>query len=302
MICSKCGTQNVEESKFCIGCGNNLELYKQQTQYTSMQNQNSAYQQPIQQNVNMMNNVEPISQQTQYNDYQQQNISTSNSNISVSMSISECFFVVLAVILKPFTTFKEELNKLDDFKNSIILSLFISIIATLITLVKTMFSIVRVTSYWSKEVKWDWENLKEINYVQVIGKNFLIYLGIIVAIACVYYIGSLIVKKQTNFSRLLGISAISVVPMLICSSILSPLLTMVSAQLGMGITIIGGVYTVIILYETINSEILLEGNIKIYFNLVCLSILAIAVYYLYMKVFMGSVSNSVSNILDMFGY
>ena len=163
-----------------------------------------------------------------------------------------------------------------------------------------MISAVRVTSYWSNEVKWVWENLKEIKYIQVIGQTFLIYLGIIFVVACVYYIAGLVVKKQPNFSRLLGVTAISVVPMLLCALLLSPLLTMIYAPLGVGVTIFGAVYTLIIIYETINNEILLEGNAKYYFNLICLSILIVAGYYIYMKFFMAS-TGDLSDIFNMFG-
>lgn len=289
MICPNCGTQNIEGSKFCIKCGNDLTVNNEnQVQPQQLMNQNVDMQQQMQ-------------NQQQFNDFQQQDNSNpkTNTEIKAQMSNSEYFFLVSAVILKPFTAFKEELNKFNEFKNSAIVALIVSVIATLITLVKTMFNMVRVKSYWSKEVEWVWENLKEINYVQVIGKNFLIYVGMILAIACVYYIGSLIIKKQSNFSRLLGISATSIVPMLLCSMILSPLAAIIYAPLGIAVTVIGGVYSIIIIYETINKEILLEGNAKYYFNLVCLSILILVGYYLYMKFFIGaSASIDINNIWD----
>ena len=293
MNCPNCGTQNIDGAKFCIKCGGAISSSNQQTFGTmteQFQSQQSNYSQP-QQNYN----------QTSYNQQSmQQNIP--NSNSLPNMSISEGFFIILAMLLKPFTAFKQESNKFNSFKNSAILALIISLVATVVSLVKTMFSAVRVTSYWSSETKWVWENLKEINYIKTIGTNFLIYIGIIAAIACVYYIASLVVKKQINFSKLLGIAACAVAPMVICSLIISPLLTMIYAPLGMGVTVVGGVYTVLITYELINNEIQLEGNTKLYFNLICMSILAIAGYYLYMKFMMGSVSSSVNNILDMFGY
>ncbi|MCI8446682.1 MAG: zinc-ribbon domain-containing protein [Bacilli bacterium] len=284
MICSNCGTQNAEESKFCIKCGNQLQMNYSQTE----------------QNMNMINNEQPVIVQTQ--NYQQQNISVNNLNNSkkIKLSIGEYFHIIFSTILKPSTTFKEKLNEFENIKNSIVIALIISCIATLVTLVKTMISAVRVTSYWSNEVKWVWENLKEIKYIQVIGQTFLIYLGIIFVVACVYYIAGLVVKKQPNFSRLLGVTAISVVPMLLCALLLSPLLTMIYAPLGVGVTIFGAVYTLIIIYETINNEILLEGNAKYYFNLICLSILIVAGYYIYMKFFMAS-TGDLSDIFNMFG-
>lgn len=295
MICPKCSTQNIDGSKFCIKCGSNLsdmqsdQTFVAQTQDAIFQSTQMSYSQSQQPQPTQMSCTQP--QQSQ----------STNYNVTITkMSISECFFIILAVILKPFTAFKQELNKFNNLKNSAILSLVVSVIATLITLVEAMIGSVRVTSYWSSETKWVWENLKDINYIEVIGTNFLIYLGIIAAIACVYHIGGLIVKKQTNFSRLLGISAAAIAPMIVCSMVISPLLSMICAPLGMGATIVGGVYTVIIIYEIINNEIKLEGNAKLYFNLICMSILAIAGYYLYMKLLMGSATSGIENILDMF--
>lgn len=286
MICPKCSTQNIDGSKFCIRCGSVLSDSQ------------------INQTFNTQNTQSNISQSTQVSYSDQINNSyleqTNNKSIT-KISIRECFYIILAVILKPFTAFKQELNKFNDFKSSAILSLAVSIIATLISLVKTMISSVRVTSYWSSEVEWVWENLKEINYIKVIGTNFFIYLGIIALIAGIYYIGSLIIKKQTNFARLLGISAMAVSPMLICSLILSPLLSLVWVELAMPITLIGAVYTLVILYEGINSEILLDGNAKYYFNLVCFSILGIVMYYLCIELFMSSISGGFEDIMDLFG-
>ena len=111
----------------------------------------------------------------------------------------------------------------------------------------------------------------------------------------------MIVKKQTNFSRLLGIAAIAVAPMLVCSLVLSPLLALIWTKLAMPITLIGAIYTVVLVYEGMNNEVLVEGNAKYYFNLVCLSILGIAAYYLYMKLFMSSISGGLEDIMDLFG-
>lgn len=310
MLCIKCGTQNNDASKFCIGCGHNLLESQTNQTFNSVNSSNIEqssqmnYTQPSQMNYDQpsaytnYNQMQPL--QTGY--AQSSTQTNSYNNTSVKMSISEYFFILLAVILKPFTAFKQELNKFNSFKNSAVMALIVSIIATLASLVKTMINAVRVTGYWTHETKWVWDNLKNINYIKTIGTNLLIYLGIIAAITCVYYIGSLIAKKQVNFSRLLGISAFAVVPMIVCSLIISPLLSSVYAPLGMGVTILGFVYTIIIIYEIINSEIGLDGNAKLYFNLICMSILAISGYYLYIRVLVGSVTSGIENALDMFKY
>lgn len=298
MNCQKCGTLNNSNSKFCIKCGQSLVD-------TQVQNVQEPNEMPSQEALN--------SNDLSQKDVKAFNVSTLNTNFTsnksettVKVSFMGYFFIILSVIIKPFKAFKEELNKFNSFKNSAILSLIVSGVATLINLITTMFNTVRTKNFdWSTgnyKTIWIWENLKELNYLELIGKNFLIYLGIILGIAIVYYVASLIVKKQTNFSKLLGISALSITPMLICSLILSPLLSLIWSELAMPIILVGMVYTIIILYETVNSELLLEGNAKYYFNLICFSIFGITLYYLFIKVFISSVTSGLDDILNMFEY
>lgn len=301
MNCKNCGTLNNQGAKFCVKCGQMLENNFQTSntfsqQASTIQNVNP---QPI--NNTQIQNTNNI----QYNS--NQNVNTNiqmNNNENSKISFMSYIFIMLSVILKPFTAFKEELNKFNSFKNSAFMSLIVSGTGTLINLITTMFNSVMVKSYdWSSggyKTTWTWKNLKEIEYLKVISKNFLIYLGIIIAIAVIYYIASLIVKKQPNFQRLLGISAVAVVPMLVCSLVLSPLLSLIWAELAMPVTLIGAVYTIILIYEGMNNEILVEGNTKYCFNLICLSILGIAAYYLYMKLFMSSITDGFEDILDLF--
>jgi len=301
MNCSNCGNLNNTGSKFCIRCGQSLEVTQVPVE-ESVQTTETSFQEvtsqpinntPIQSENNFQANVAPS-----------QPVYTNNAPAE-KVSFTGYFFIILAVILKPFTAFKEELNKFNSFKNSAIISLILSGGATLINLLTTMLNSVMVKQYdfsvGDYKTTWVFENLKKLDYLELIGKNFLIYLGIIVAIAVVYYIASLIIKKQPNFSRLLAISVIAVAPILVCSLILSPLLALIWAELAMPITLIGAIYTIVIIYEGMNNEVLVEGNAKYYFNLVCLSILGIVAYYLYMKLFMTSISDGFGDIMDLFG-
>lgn len=304
MNCPNCGTSNNVGSKFCIRCGQSLADVQQAPAEETIQTTETSFQDVPSQPINNTPIQNENSFQTNVAPAQPVNTTTNNAP-AAKVSFMGYFFIILAVILKPFTAFKEELNKFNSFKNSAIMSLIVSGVGTLINLITTMLNSVMVKSYdWSSggyKTTWTWENLKEIKYLEVVGKNFLIYLGVIVAIAVVYYIASLIVKKQTNFSRLLGISAIAVAPMLVCSLVLSPLLALIWAELAMPITLIGAIYTIVLVYEGMNNEVLVEGNAKYYFNLVCLSILGIAAYYLYMKLFMSSISGGLEDIMDLFG-
>jgi len=299
MNCPNCGTSNNVDSKFCLRCGQNLTSVQTPDEET-LQTTETTFQGESSQLIN--NTTTQSDNNSQMSGVQPMNSYCSNAP---KASFADYLFIILAVILKPFTAFKEELNKFNDFKNSAIMTLIVSSGATLFKLISTMINSVIVKSYdWSSggyQTTWTWENLKKIEYFEIIGKNFLIYLGIIVAVAAVYYIASLIVKKQTNFSRLLGISAIAVTPMLVCLLVLSPILTLIWDKLAMPITIVGVMYTIVLTYEGMNNEVLVEGNVKYYLNLVCLSILGIAAYYLYMKLFMSTISDDLKDVMGLFG-
>lgn len=305
MNCPNCGTFNAPNYRFCIKCGQSIANEVPQSipvQPTGVINQNMGVENMNNMQVQNQNNYQTVTPSTFVNNYSYSNV---NESTNIKSSIMDYFFIILAVILKPFTALKQELSKFNKFKNSAILSLMVSGFATLIQLITAMLNVVKVKSFdFSKggyKTEWVFENLKDLDYIEIIGKNLLIWLGVIAAIGTVYYVGSFIVKKQTNFSRLLGLSALAVTPILICSLILSPLLSMISLEIAMGVTIIGAVYTIIILYEGMSNEVLLDGNIKYYFNLICLSILGIAAYYLYMKLMMSSISFGFENILDLLG-
>ena len=297
MNCSNCGFLNNPNAKFCIKCGQSLE---------NVNGGNGS------QDVLVNNAVQTLEMQ---NNSMNSNVSSSISNVTASGTLNQTvhvnqknsvinyFYVILAVIIKPFTTFKEELNKFSHLKNSAIIALIVSIIATLVRLLTVMFNVVRVKDYnifdKSSETKWVWENLKNLDYVDVIGKSFLVFLGIILIIAGVYYIVSLIMKKQASFSRMCGIASISVVPMYLGVLLLSPLLSLISSKFSMPIVLIGGVYTILLIYEAMNSELHFEGNIKYYFNLLCLSIIGIASFYIYSEFLGTSNISSVEDILDI---
>ena len=262
MNCTNCGTYNNPQSKFCIKCGStlNTDNLNQTNELNQNANPKQNYQQPVQPQMQQpIANIQPV------------------QTVSVDTSPLNYFMYLIAILIKPFQCFKEEESKLNNGKTSIILTLIVTVFMTLSNLIQTILSTVRVASYsWTGYTySWQWDNLKNIKWFEVIGKNFLIYAGIILAITIVFYLGSLVVKKQLSFIKSLSISATSVIPTICGSMILSPILGMIWSPLSMVFTIIGLVYSLIIFYEFMNNELNLEKDKKIYFNLVCFGILII---------------------------
>lgn len=315
MICPNCKAQNIDGSNFCVKCGKAMTMPPQNDNiFSNVQTPvtpNNVGVEPVQVNspsqnipsgmANFVSAGPSVSPQPTQN-VESPAVTTPVVSRTSSITIKNYFFIILAVILKPFTAIKEELNKFSDLKNSAILTGIVAIIATLASLIQTMMNAVVVTNYnilKGTTTTWVWDNLKNVEYVKVIGTNLLVYAGGIAAIAVVYYIASAILKRQANFARLLGLGALSAVPFLLCALVIAPLLSLIYAPLGIVVTIIGLVYTILILYEGVGQEIPMEGNQKYYFHLICLSILLIAAYYVYIKFFTVTVSDELDNILDL---
>lgn len=322
MNCPKCGANNIMGSSFCIKCGTNLNenitnsnlmnnesvnnfnnnINNNINGNMNMQNSNIQNNNQINQGMNQMagnNNFDSnmnmqnsnMNGNTQYNSYNQnmQQSVNMNGNIAATASLSFIPYII-AVLLKPFRTFNEENSKLNDTKNSLILGIIVSVFMTLVSIVEKMVSVVRVTTggiFTEAKTTWEWSNLKELNYFKLIGKDLLIYVGIIVGVALIFYLASLIAKKQTSYVKMIAITSTALIPFAIGCMILSPILSNLSVHVGAVISIISIVYTLVLFNEFMDYELKIEGNVKIYFNLICYSLILIICYFVLTK-YIGS--------------
>lgn len=296
MICPNCGMDNIQGSSFCVKCGNKLNT----------ENVNNNFQQQVQEvnNVQANNQVgDPFVQNTM-----QQNNYVNNVNVVTNTNKAMNFFMyILMILIKPFKTFKEEEEKLTDTKNSLILSGIVVGLMLVINLIKSMITIVftKKMDYTTFKLKTviDFSNLKNLDWLDLLGKHLLIYAGIILAIAVVYYLASLVFKKNGNFIKLLSISATSLIPFTLVGMFASFVLGKIWSPLYMVCVIVSLIYSVLILVSLINKQFEFENDdTKIYFHLICLGVLAVAGYYLYMKYFvLGTISSKVSDVLDLLG-
>lgn len=300
MTCPNCGANNIDGSSFCIKCGTNLKDVQVNI------NVNNA---PIQSEQPMNNQQEQPVQRPIYNNQPQNNYQqpmNNQNNVNVSNAPLNYLMYIVAILLKPFKCFKEEEAKLRNTKTSLIFSSIIAGAMMLITLFKAMIAVVftKTMDYSTFKYKTsvDFSRLKDLDWLSLIGKNLLIFAGVIVAIALVYYIVSLIFKKSTNFIKMLSISATSLIPYIVLGMIVSPLIGKIWAPLSIFAMIIGVVYSLLIFINLINDDLVFDSvDSKIYFHLICLSILGSAGYYLFMKLMVSSVSNNLNDLLNLFG-
>lgn len=274
-VCPNCGITNLANAKFCIKCGANLEVNNNM----NSELQNNNFDNGTYNNMNNTNNV------------------NSYNNNQVSSGKLDYVKYLLGSLLKPYDTYKNNESTLGDIKNASILTLIVVGIMTAINLLSTMISAVRHKSFFSGEVTWNWDNLGDVEYFKVIGLDLLVYAGIIAAITGVYYLGSLVIKKNAKFSNLIGAATTSVVPFATCSLLLSPILSMIYSPLGIATTVVGFVYTLVTLIELVNDIVVIDNkNTRIYYHLVCLSTVIIVGGFIAYKVLVNSIFGGLDSL------
>lgn len=341
MICPNCGTENSQEYKFCVKCGGNLSSSNNTMPNNNQNNLTSIYGMPVNtnnqvpnnnstntfgfnlnsnnnqnQNMNMgmnnnqnmnMNNNQPMNNSTGFNTNQPtmpignniNNLYNTNSN---SNPINKTLFkTILNTIIKPVSITKEELSIFDDFKASGITAVLVTVLATVIFLIKTIIGIVRVQNYSDNKYTWNWDMLKYFDFFKYLGTMLLVFAGIIVLLAGTYYVASLIIKKKTKFQKLLALCAISILPVIISTTILSPILTKIYLPLGLITSGAGIIYTIVILFEHVNKELSLDDDKKVYVNLASLAAFILIAYFVATKIMSSIIGTDITSISGIFG-
>lgn len=280
MICPNCGGENTEGSIFCVKCGINLKETTTQDEIKT---------------------TEPNQKKEQLN-----NQSTNQQKFEgVKKTAVHYFKYAKDVLLNPYKTFKEKETELTETKNALIFSGILAVVMMLITLLTAMITSIFVKELSAKTFELHtvvkFSNLGDLNYLVLIGRNLLIYAGIIAAIAGVYYIVSLIFKKESKFTKLLSISATSIIPFIALGMILSPILSLIWTPLSIIAKVGGLVYSILVFMSLIKEELSFETkDLEIKFHLICLTILGTIGYYLYIKLFMAVVNSGLNDLLNIF--
>ena len=115
--------------------------------------------------------------------------------------------------------------------------------------------------------------------------------------AGVYYLASLVIKKNVKFSNLVGAATTAIVPFAICSLLISPILSMIYSPLGVAASIVGFIYALVTLIELVNEIVVIDNkNIRIYYHLVCLSTVIIVGGFVAYKVLVNSILGGLGDL------
>lgn len=314
MTCPNCGANNIDGSSFCIKCGNNLKETQQTAPVNQeiMQNKQATPKVVQNEQITQINTVQnkqtinikpekPVYNQTQ-NNITESVIKNSQNTKNTNGQLNYVMYII-AILLKPFKAFKEEESKLCDTKTALIFSSIIAVGMMIINLIISMISAIFVKtldySTFKYKTEIDFSRLKDLDWLNLIGKNLLIYAGIIVAITGIYYIASLIFKKSANFIKILSISVTSLIPYVVLGMLISPLIGNIWEPLAVFSIIIGAIYSILIFINLINENLIFDNiDMKIYFHLICLSVLASTGYFILIKIIANGITNDLSNLIN----
>lgn len=218
-----------------------------------------------------------------------------NNSFDLMTAIMNCITFILAVALKPVNAFKSKVKDYSDVKNAGILVLFVALAKMVINLLGTMVStiFVKQRNFFSGETKFkvSFEGLKDLNYFDLIVKNVFWTIVIIAAVAGIYYIVAMIMKKSVNYFRLASIAAVSFVPVFVATFV-GIIVAYIYAPLSAFLIFASFIYSFLIFIHAIDAEAeFKDADYKIYFHAICMTVMFIIVYYIF--------SNMIGNMFSL---
>ena len=276
MLCPKCNNDNADGTTFCTRCGANLKVLEEANRANNVFS-NDTDNKPI-------NDFSAFIKDNNGEKENDKNPLKDATDLKIPLNY---FMYIILVIINPIKSYKEEKDKLLKITNSAILSLILVGLMTLSFVIRMIISTVRTRTYNINKgfiYEWEWDKLQGFNWFKYLGKYFLIYAAIIAAIAGVFYIGSLIIKKDFSFNKSLAITATAVIPVAIVNAIVGPLFGIVWVYLQTFVRIASEMYLIVILYELISQEMELNDKERFYFNFICIALLCFICYVGYIVI------------------
>lgn len=268
MICKNCGNQVQDGMKFCTSCGEPVVLEQQNTNFQQPINN---IQTPVQNTVVQPN---PSFQPTQ-SMYTQNNMKSGKGMLKT----------ILMSMIRPASNFKESEAELTSTSNSAILAGVISVMVMIINLIvkvcTTLFTKSTQTcimGYCYGEELTFTEKLKTIEWWPLIWQNVVIPASLIFLIASIYFIVALIFKKDTKYGKILGITSLSLVPALLTTVLISPVLGLMWTPLSIIVSGAAYLYSITILTILVYKEFNFEDDDKfLIFNFISVFIFVVTV-------------------------
>lgn len=271
MKCSECGSELKKDAKFCVKCG--AAVLEEEKKKTVKEEKKTE--------VKVEKKV------------------SKNESFDFGAVVMGCLMFILNVILKPVSTLKEKIENYSNIKTAGILVVLVSFGRMIINLLGKMISAVftkEITNYWSGDTKLsvNFENLKELDYLSLIFKEFFMFIVVMAALAGIYYIVAMIMKKNANYFKLVTIATVSFITSIVIGSFVSVIVAYIYAPLATFLVCAAFIYSFLTFVNAMDDELNIDdSNLKVYFHTICLTVVIIIAYY----VTANKIDNSLTNLL-----
>lgn len=209
------------------------------------------------------------------------------NSFDLTSVIINCLMFLIAVIMKPITSIKEKIKEYSDVKTAGILVVVVSLIRMIINLIGSMISAVitrKVTNYWTGESKLSitFSNLKNLDYLSLIFKQFFGFILVVLIVAGIYYVVAMLMKKSINYFKVASITSVSFITYIIITSFVSVIISYIYSPLNLFLMFGSLIYSFITFVLALNEEIdFKNNNFKVYFHAICLTVVVIITYYVF---------------------
>lgn len=205
-----------------------------------------------------------------------------SKNFDFVSFITESFTFILACLLKPITAIKNKINEYADVKSAGLLVILVSLCRMIIGLLNAMIQIIFVKQRnflkGTTSLTVSFDGLKNLDYFSLIVKQFIGFIIVVAAVAGVYYVVSCVMKKTVNYFKLVSITTVSFIPMFI-AGLLATIIGYIYIPLSVFVVFASLVYSVITFVKSVNDELKLEGDMTVYIQTICLTIVFVITYY-----------------------
>lgn len=193
---------------------------------------------------------------------------------------------LIGIFVNPIKTIKTNIKKISKPKViliSIAIILILIMLSNLITsMIGSLFS--KTCNYFGYcEKHFSFANLGNLDYLDLIFKKLFFSAIIIFGLAGIYYIGTLIIKKKTSYIEMLSVLTCSLLPYTFGYYVIAPILGSLYAPLSYFIKTIASIYCLLTIIFSMKEIIKIKEIDKyILFQTICLSIITIINYYIYL--------------------
>jgi len=191
---------------------------------------------------------------------------------------------------EPMSYYTEESDKLKDPKNTAVYVGVIAVASSIFTLLIKLISVLlkgkECVLGYCVETPLD-ARMAQVDWWTLTWQNFLYPILIVLALASIFYLGALVIKKKLDYVKLIGLSATAMLPYLVTSVVIAPILGSLWIQLGLIITMTALLYAFTLFVFFIKYEINYKEktDLLMYYFLGCFAAISTVVYLVINQMF-----------------